>query len=321
LMPLGEWGLVDWVKKSGGRMPAGVTGPGDDGAVLPWKQEADLVVTTDLVAEGTHFFADADPVEVGAFAAAVNLSDLAAMGAQPRGMVAACGAPETVPDEWFQGIAKGLWRALQPFDCPLVGGDMKTAPARIVTGTAFGAVPHGMALLRSGAKPGDVIVATGRFGGPGAALRALEAGRVSRQEMMRVVFDVQPRIEMGIAFRDTGAHAAVDTSDGLARALALIGQGSGLAVEVDLEAVPLHPMVEQEGLRDDPEGLLGVLAAGGEYELLAAVAEDALQEVLAAADDSGVPLSRVGVLRPGSGVHGTLRGDRVDLGRLGWRHR
>lgn len=320
----GEWDLVAGLgRRALPGLPEGAVGPGDDAAVLPWGDE-DLVVTTDLIAEGTHFHCDAPPEDVGRFAAAVNLSDLAAMGAQPRGFVAACAAPSSVTDAWFEGVTEGLVEMLTGFDCPLVGGDTKTAPARMVAGTAFGSVPSGDALLRSGAKGGDVLVATGRFGRTGALLSLLAQAKVERKVAMHEIMSVEPRIRMGRILRDHGAHAAVDTSDGLARSADLLAKSSGVALRIDLDAVPVDPWVQKAvpgGSAEDEHWQQVVLGTGGEYELLAAVAPDSVQALTEQAAQSEVPLSVVGDVQQGSGVRGKSAAGEVPLAGLGWRQR
>lgn len=319
----GEWALVDWVRaRAATFVPKAAVGPGDDAAVLPWAGGS-LVVTTDLIAEGTHFFPDAPGAQVGRFATAVNLSDLAAMGAEPRGLVAACGAPKTVPGSWFRGVSEGLLHGLEPFACPLLGGDMKTAPARMVAATAFGSVPERGAMLRSGARPGDRLVVTGPLGGPGAALELLQDARMDRKQATAQVFDVQPRVQAGIALREAGVRCAVDTSDGLARAAALLAQASDVAVEIDLHTVPVHPLV-QEAVGDDRSTQPWqqvALATGGEYELVAAVAKERFEAVRGRLDEAGVPLTGVGEIRAGSGVKGLLEDRSFDLEGRGWRQR
>ncbi len=319
----GEWGLVDWVRsRAAVSVPKTAVGPGDDAAVLPWQGD-DLVITTDLVAEGTHFFPDTAGEQVGRFAAAVNLSDLAAMGAVPRGLVAACGAPKTAPGEWFRGVSEGLMKGLAPYECPLMGGDTKTAPARVVAGTAFGSVPSGSAMLRSGAQPGDLIVVTGPMGGPGAALCLLQDAVLGRDEALAHVFDVEPRVKVGAALRESGVRAAVDTSDGLARSVGLMAAASGVAVDMDLRSVPVHDLV-MKAVGDDRSKKRWqevVLGTGGEYELVVAVAEGGFDRARELAARFGVALTRVGEVRSGSGARGQLDGEWFELQGRGWRQR
>ncbi len=320
----GEWDLVAHLaRKALPGIPNGMVGPGDDAAVLKWPA-GDLVVTTDLVAEGNHFYPDAPAAEVGRFAAAVNLSDLAAMGADPRGFVAACAAPSTVPDSWFEGVVDGVVGLLAQFDCPLLGGDTKTAPTRMVTGTTFGSVPSGKALLRSGAKVGDLLVTTGRFGRIGAVLALLDDTDMDRKEAMREMLQVHPRVAMGRVLREQGAHAAVDTSDGLARSADLLARDSGVAVTIDLERVPVDPWVAKAAGGASPGQEVWqrlVLGTGGEYELLAAVDPDSVEAMAEEARRLGVEWTVVGSVEAGSGARGRAAGKRIPLEGLGWRQR
>ena len=205
-----EEGLIALMTKAAaGALPNGAVGPGDDAAVLPWTTGEDLVVTTDVVAEGVHYPAAAKPQDIGRFVVHVNLSDLAAMGATPRGFLLAYAAPPDTAPAWFEGVAAGSAAALRAHGCPLLGGDTKEAGTRVLTGTALGAVPRGRAVLRSGAREGDVVAVTGALGGPGAVLHAWQERRLGDSEASRGLLSAEARIAAGIALREGGAHALI----------------------------------------------------------------------------------------------------------------
>ncbi|MBW3581786.1 MAG: thiamine-phosphate kinase [Euryarchaeota archaeon] len=306
-------------------LPRGSIGPGaDDAAVVPWDGLEDLVVTSDLVAEGVHFFTAADPFAVGRFLVAVNLSDLAAMGAVPRGFLASYGATRDQGGVWLERVAEGVADALTTWECPLMGGDTKEAGRTVLSGTALGAVPHGRAVRRAGGGVGDVLVVTGPVGGKGALLERLAREELSEEEVSKGLLDVAPRLKAGVALRLAGATAMTDLSDGLARGARLIAAASGLGARLEAEAVPVASAVEAlwgEPRPDDPEWRRVVLGTGGEYELLAALPPDRVGRARQALQEVGSDCVPVGSLDRGDGVRlVALQEGPWPLEGLGWRH-
>ena len=220
-------------------------GPGDDAALVSVPEGFDLAVTTDTLVAGRHFPVDAPGHLVGERALGVNLSDLAAMGADARHCVVSLTLPEARL-AWVEGLACGMAGAARRHGVAIVGGNLSRGGLAI-TVAAHGIVPRGKALLRSGARPGDAIFVSGEIG---AGHRAL----VRRE---RRFYAVQPRLALGIALRGT-ATSAIDVSDGLLADLAHVCAASGVGAEVVLERVPVADGVDA----------MAALTAGDDYELL-----------------------------------------------------
>lgn len=307
-----------------GPLPRDAVGPGEDDAAVVPMGDHDLVVTTDLIAEGVHFRPASDPERIGRFLASVNLSDLAAMGAEPLGMLVAYGVPDEAHAHSLEAVHTGLAAELAAHGCPLLGGDTKDAGSFQATGTAFGTVPRGTAVRRSGAQVGDLLVLTGPVGGVGAALHAHGRAALGSDAWDAEVLGVAPRIAAGSVLRTMGAHAMTDLSDGLARGASLIAEASdvGLRIEAGRLAVADRVAEEFPGKGpEDPAWRQAVVGTGGEYELLAAVPADAwpgIERALRA--DGGVEPARIGEVVADHGAVLHTGGAQWDLAELGWRH-
>lgn len=295
--------LPDWVR----------TGPGDDAAVLRPAAGSEWVMSTDTLVEGRHFPAGMPPDLLGWRALAVNLSDLAAMGAEPSGFLVALVAP-ALDERWCRGFSTGLRAAAGDSGARLVGGNLARGPLA-VTVTVTGTVPAGTALLRSGARPGDALYVSGRIGAAVAALRQLEAGPevlagltlATVPEALRAYLLPQARIGLGLRLRGR-ARACIDVSDGLLADLGHICEASAVGAEVDLEAVPIASGVAAET----------AVSGGDDYELLFTLPEAMDAEPL---QESGVPLQCIGRMVVGEGVRLLdARGRDVAIGERGWSH-
>lgn len=217
-------------------------GIGDDCALLRVPHDSELAVSVDTLVAGVHYPPETDPVDVGHKALAVGLSDLAAMGAEPRWMTLALTLPE-VDETWLAGFGRGFFALAERYGVRLVGGDTTRGPESI-TVQVHGTVPPGRALRRSLACPGDLVYVTGELGGAGLALLARQ-GKVSlpAEHATRALERLncpEPRIREGLALRGI-AHAAIDISDGLAADLGHILKASGVGATLQLERLPLAP--------------------------------------------------------------------------------
>ncbi|MDM4770058.1 thiamine-phosphate kinase [Solimonas sp. SE-A11] len=262
-----------------------ILGIGDDGALLQPSSGMQLAVTSDTLVAGRHFPESTAPADIGWKALAVNLSDLAAMGAAPRWFTLALTLP-TADAAWLEGFAAGLRDLALSSGIALVGGDTARGPLSI-TITAMGEVPPGQALRRDGARPGDRICVTGTLGDAALALRLLEQPglpSVLRQRLDRPT----PRIAAGLALRGL-ATAALDISDGLAGDLGHILAASGVGAEIDLEALPAS--AHFNGLAP-AEGRTELMLRGGDdYELCVCLPPEAVEEAQQRLD---VPLTEIG---------------------------
>lgn len=315
----GEFDLIDrFFKSPSAATPATAAvrlGIGDDCALLRVAEGQELAISCDILLEGRHFLPDADPAALGHKALAVNLSDLAAMGAQPLAFVLALALPaERAGDAlWMQAFSQGLLTLAQAHDCQLIGGDTTRGPLNICI-TVFGQVPSGQALRRDGAQAGDDIWVSGHLGDARLALD-VELQRLSwpadwpqtkldfaRQRMQRPT----PRVQLGLALREL-AHSAIDVSDGLLGDLQHILQASGLGASLHVDQ-----MMHLPGSRLDWSHLFGpdaqarlrqlVLAGGDDYELLFTAPAAARQTVEQAARKSRAPVHRIGSLETPAGL-------------------
>jgi thiamine-monophosphate kinase len=288
----------------------GAFGLTDDAAAIAPPPGCDLVLKTDGVISGVHFFRD-DPADaVARKALRINLSDLAAKGAAPLGFLLSIGLPAGLPSDWIKAFAEGLGEDAEQYGCPLLGGDTDKSPGAItVYIMALGAVPHGAMVRRKGARPGDVVIMTGTIGDAALGLKlrqdAAAAGRWGLNDAMEAyLLDryllPQPRTGIAEALR-RHASAAMDVSDGLAGDLAKLARVSAVSADVAVADVPLSPTARQ-AVAADPALMETVLTGGDDFEIIATVAPDRLDDMRTAADAAGVTVTRIGVIGAGEGT-------------------
>jgi len=301
---MGEFELIRrHFERPGVKLPHDVVlGVGDDGALLRPEPGHELAVSTDMLVQDLHFFARVDAAALGHKALAVNLSDLAAMGARPLGFTLAIALPEA-DDAWLTDFARGLFALADAHACPLVGGDTTRGPLNICI-TVFGQVRAGRALRRAAARVGDDLYLSGRTGEArlalehqrGTAWAAGATGSGLRERLERPA----PRNALGVALAGVeGAHAAIDVSDGLAGDLGHILAASQVGAEIDLVALPVAPAL---AALPEAERFECLLAGGDDYELLFTAAPDARDAVQAAAQACGTPVTRIGRITAGAGL-------------------
>ncbi|BCK86818.1 thiamine-monophosphate kinase [Sideroxyarcus emersonii] len=275
-----------------------VLGVGDDAALLHVAGGMELAVSTDMLVSGTHFFPDADPFLLGHKTLAVNLSDLAAMGAVPRWATLALSLPDA-DDGWLQRFSDGFFALADEYGVELVGGDTTRGPLNLSV-TIMGEVPQGMALRRSGARAGDDVWVSGALGRAALGLAHLQ-GRIDlagdvRSRCLAALHRPQPRVDLGLALRGI-ANSAIDISDGLLADLGHIAESSHVAAEVEYAAIPA------DALRGVDESLLRhcVLSGGDDYELCFTVPAAKRGEVETLAAKLSLPLARIGAIAAGQG--------------------
>ncbi|MBS0505893.1 MAG: thiamine-phosphate kinase [Proteobacteria bacterium] len=297
-------------------------GVGDDCALLAPAPGMQLAVSSDMLVEGRHFFADVDPAALGHKALAVNLSDLAACGARPLAFTLALALPR-VDEPWLQGFAQGLFDLADAHRCELVGGDTTAGPLNICV-TIFGEVPTGQALLRSGARAGDDIWVSGT---PGEARLALDALRgqltLPAATLARLRARLErptPRVALGSALRGL-ATSAIDLSDGLLGDLGHILKASHVGATIEAHAaIDLLASSDQQesaaGNFDENILMQCALAGGDDYELAFTAAPALRQAVQAAADGCGTRVTRIGSITPGPGLRLQGRAGQALPGRF-----
>jgi thiamine-monophosphate kinase len=248
--------------------PYNQLGIGDDCALLRIPETCQLAVTTDTMVENVHFFADVDPQWLGHKLLAVNLSDLAAMGAEPFAVTLALTLPK-VDTQWLKAFSLGFMTLARQFNVDLIGGDTTSGPLTL-TVQAMGAVPQGKALLRSTAKVGDYIYVSGQLGNAGLGLKIKQGYVCNNPEQMLTCFHKpQPKVAQGLAIREL-AHACIDISDGLASDLGHILQQSGVGACLQYAELPLSLQVKDYIQLTNDYAM--PLTAGDDYELCFTIA-------------------------------------------------
>ena len=270
-----------------------VLGVGDDAALVKVRRGCELVVSADMLVAGCHFFRNADPRQLGHKALAVNLSDMAAMGATPRWATLALALPRADP-RWLKEFSRGFMALARRFDVDLIGGDTTRGPLNICV-QIMGEVPRGAALRRDGARSGDDVWVSGTLGDAALAVAARRRRiRLTRAELARCTAKLdrpQPRIALGLALRGV-AHSAIDISDGLIADLDHILERSGVAAEIELAALPASAIVRRHLDRVAACGAL--LAGGDDYELCFTAARSARSRIESTGRRARITLTRIG---------------------------
>lgn len=274
----------------------------DDAALLRPARGYEVVITADALVAGVHFFADDPPASIGRKVLGVNLSDLAAKGARPDGFVLTLALPKGWTEGWLAGFAEGLGAMADEGGCPLIGGDtVSTTGPLTLSITAFGSVPAGRMVLRSGAKPGDIVAVTGTIGDGALGLKAHGPDRpawvgqlpeADRAFLADRYLHPQPRTALAEALQ-AHASAAMDISDGLVGDLAKLLAASKVGAEIDLDAVPLSPAARTAVMADPALAKLA-WTGGDDYEILCTIPEGEFPSMVAAAEAAGLSLARVG---------------------------
>lgn len=310
-MPLREKQLIARIRRQAPRLRVG-SGIGDDCAVLRLPPGGEVLVTTDFSLEGRHFRRDWHPADaVGHRCLARGLSDIAAMGGAPRAVFLSLALPAELPQDWVDGFLTGFLRLADRYSVPLAGGDTAESPDGVLADVVVvGSVPKGKAVLRSGAKPGDLVYVTGSLGESCADLNRLRSGEKLRARSHRKHFYPEPRVAVGQFLRERRlASAMIDISDGLSTDLSHICEESGVGATI--EAGPIPAAISGE------DGLQLALHGGDEYELLfTARADQRIPPQIA-----GVAVTQVGEIVRGKRME--LRraaGSKQPLAPQGWEH-
>jgi thiamine-monophosphate kinase len=297
----------------------GAFGLADDAAALTPPAGCDLVLKTDGLIGGVHFFAD-DPAEaVAKKALRVNLSDLAAKGAKPVGFLLALALPGDIGPAWLEPFARGLGEDAEFFQFPLLGGDTDRTPGPItISIAALGAVPRGKMVRRAGARPGDRVVVTGTIGDAALGLLLRRNPKVAarwginpdEQDYLKDRYLVpQPRNALAEALRRY-ATAAMDVSDGLAGDLAKLCRASRIAAELAVDSVPLSHAARAACARDS--ALVETILTGGEdYEVIATIPPAAVDAFCRAASAAGIAVTQIGVVTAGEGARFRDRSGKI----------
>lgn len=309
---------------------SGALGLHDDAAFFTPPPGFDLVLTKDMLVGGVHFFND-DPADaIARKALRVNLSDLAAKGADPAGFLLALGLPSDADEAWLEAFAAGLAADAEQYGCPLFGGDTVRSPgAAIVSVTAFGTLPSGAMVHRAGASAGDRVLVTGTIGDAalGLVLRSdapradkWQLAPAEREHLAQRYLLPEPRTAFAAAVR-AYASAAMDVSDGLAGDFAKLCRESGVSADVEAEQVPLSPAA-RKAVAADANALRVALTGGDDYEIVLTAAPAKVAALTAAAAAAGIALTEIGRVTAGAGKPRFLdsAGRPLDLGQGSFSH-
>ncbi len=319
-MPLSEFDVIRKYFKPADRQTADVRcGIGDDAAIVRLPEGMELAIAMDTLVAGVHFPLDTAPEDIGFKLLAVNLSDMAAMGAKPAWATLALTLPEADSD-WLAGFMQGFNDLAGQYSVSLIGGDLSRGPLTISL-QIHGYLPQNKGMLRSGAREGDLIYVSGTLGDAGLALkvlnRELEVDPKYKPLLFQRLNRPEPRIELGETFRDI-AHSAIDISDGLLADLGHIIEDSHVGAVVNTDLIPLSEALAE---LDTAEALQLALTAGDDYELCLTVAEDMQASVDQTATEQ-CPLTCIGkITSPGKGIQlEDADGRAVRISGVGYRH-
>lgn len=303
----------------------GAFGLTDDAAIIAARPGSDLVVTTDAIAEGTDFFAFDPAASVARKALRVNLSDLAAKGAAPHGYLLSIALPPSITTDWLTSFGEGLAVDQAEFGITLLGGDTaRTEGPLAISVTAFGFVPEGGMIRRNGASPGDDVYVTGVIGDSGGGLAIFKREKHTLTEAQRDALIAryrvpQPPVRFGAQALRGFAGAAADVSDGLLADLGHVARASGVQIVIDADLIP-----RSDALRafwgDDDAAIIRAATAGDDYQIVFTAAPNRHDDVIMAANDFGVPVTRIGKVMAGQGVELRREGQLVPVPSPGYRH-
>lgn len=313
LKKTGEFGLIRKIRGMSG-VPAGMTGIGDDCAVIPQKEGLDTLVSTDMLVEKVHFLMDdITPWQLGWKSAAVNISDIAAMGGIPTGSFLSFALPRTLPEGWIDAFLEGYAEISSEYGVPLLGGDTTSSEDGLcISVTVLGACPSGQAKKRNAAKAGDLVCVTGCLGDSAGGLKAVIEGAERDDETVSYLIGKhylpRPRVREGQALSACpGVHAMMDVSDGIGSDLRHILDESGAGAVVDVNSIPVSGELRAFCKARGSDPLDCAICGGEDYELLFTVSPDAAVPV---------PCHVIGRIVPGSGIE--WKG--ADKDYMGFRH-
>jgi thiamine-monophosphate kinase len=305
---LGEFGLISRVTEGRTQPPSTLLGPGDDAALVA-APDGRVLASTDVLVEGVHFRLDwSNPERVGRKAAAVNMADIAAMGAAPTALLVGLGAPSTTSAAVVAALADGLWREAASAGAGVVGGDVVSAPRLVLAVTVLGDLAGRPPVTRSGARPGDVLAVAGRLGWSAAGWALLHAGVAGPEAVVAAHRVPTPPYAAGPVAAEAGATAMIDVSDGLLADVGHVAAASGVAVDIRSAALPAPPELTEAAATLGADARSWLLTGGEDHALAATFPPGA-------ALPSG--WSVIGSVRAGGGV--TVDGQPYP-GAAGWDH-
>lgn len=283
LRELGEFGLIEEIKQ-GIEVPQGYLGIGDDCAVMPQKSGMETLISTDMLIEGTHFLMDdISAYRLGWKSAAVNISDIAAMGGRCTGSFLSFALPKGLGKEWTDEFFRGYKEISSLYGCPLLGGDTTSSPDRLcISVTVTGEAPAGKSVKRSNAAIGDLICVTGNLGDSGCGLKIILEGSGRDADAEKLIarhYLPMPRVKEGMEIAAAGASAMMDISDGIGSDLRHIIEASGVGAEIDTSMIPLSNELKSKCAEYGWDPLELAISGGEDYELLFTISEENAKKI------------------------------------------
>ena len=316
-MPISEFDIIQKYFKQASSRNDVELGIGDDAAVTTVPEGKELVIAIDTLVAGVHFFPDINPADIAYKALAVNLSDLAAMGAEPAWFTLALTTP-TADEVWFESFSKGLFELASQYDLQLIGGDTTQGPLTITIQIA-GYVPAAKALTRSGAQIGDRVFVTGSIGDAAAGLHCLKQSSEKQSELIGRLHRPVPRVDIGQSLRDI-ASACIDVSDGLAADLKHILAASKVGAQIQLEQLPASNVFKNFVKNIDEQYAL-MLGGGDDYELCFTAPENKINQIELIAKQCHCEITQIGEITETKELafyqNGEpYEGDKIDTGYI-----
>jgi thiamine-monophosphate kinase len=298
--------------------PQADLGVGDDAALISIGAGMQLAISSDMLVAGTHFFHDAEPYKLGWKALAVNVSDMAAMGAKPKWATLAIALPSE-DEKWLAEFSRGFFACADEFGVDLIGGDTTHGPLTICV-TIMGEMPAGQALRRDGAQVGDDIWVSGLLGSAALGLAHLQAKLSLENEFETCVNALHaptPRASLGLALRDI-ATSCIDISDGLLADLGHVLKASNLGAVIDLEKILCIDFLKSN--LDHPQFQAHILAGGDDYELCFTAPKTKREVINALSKQLNLPITNIGSTRMDIGLQATYKNNEIKLLKQGFDH-
>jgi thiamine-monophosphate kinase len=319
LSGLGERTIIQQITQllSRGNTPVWI---GDDCAALDNGKDY-LLITTDMISEHTHIPPGMTPYQIGWFITAINLSDIAAKGGSPLGLVFSMGLPPATTDSYLHDLIQGAETCVQRYNTHIIGGDTKEAPVLTLTGTAIGRVPKQEFMPRTGAQPGDIIAVTGTLGDAGTGLYALHH-HIDAPGLIKRLLEPTPRLPEGQILAHTkSVTTCMDISDGLSASLyQLHSLNTNVGFTIDQHKLPISPALEQLHTQHSKDITEWMVHSGGDYELLLTLPKNRFKAVAAALTITGTPFTEIGYVTSEPKLSLIINGTHHILKNRGYEH-
>jgi thiamine-monophosphate kinase len=317
----GERALVELARRTFKRGPRVKVGIGDDAAAIDI-DDCYLIVTTDMLVAGTHFPQGTTARQMGIKAVIVNLSDIAAMGAEPLALIFSVGLPKELDVDFVRHIIRAMDVTARRYGAYVVGGDLDETDDITIAGAAFGLAKKDQLLTRSGARPGDVIAVTGKLGAASAGLKILfdRLPQKGYEKLIKAQLEPIARVREGMLLAKNGANSAIDLTDGLAANLWQVSRMSGAKLIIDRDKVPIHPLAKRLSEKHGFDVEEFAFFSGEDFEMLFTLRRDIWENVRQSLKRIGTDATAIGYVTRGRGVYIQKNGALEKLPDRGYEH-